>query len=522
MGEPRGRGKIEFGDFQTPDWLAQAVCVALRNAGIKPASLLDPTCGIGNLLRAGGRTFDSATHLSGLDINKDYVERARAQLGAGRLTIDIRQGDFFSSDWRSLLRMLPDPLLILGNPPWVTNTELSALNSTNLPPKTNMHGQPGIAALTGASNFDISEWMLLQMTGWLNERPGVLAMLCKTKVARKVLQHTWDQRQRPARCQLWRIDAKRAFGASVDACLFMFDTTAQQEKQQCIVYSDFHAQRPSTVIGQRDGRLVADLDAYARWRHLRADERETPQYQWRSGIKHDCARIMELRDARGSYVNKIGEVWALEPDYLFPMYKSSDIARIPLPTPQRWMLVTQKTVGESTAPIRMKAPNTWRYLQQHSDVLDGRRSSIYRNRPRFAVFGVGEYAFSGWKVAISGMYKQLRFVAVGPYQGRPVVFDDTCYFIPCRAQDEARFVADLLNSEPAQQFYCSLIFWDDKRPITARALRSLSLLNLAHELQQDRQLLIYAKRRQRNDAEPAQHQPRLPQNRNLYQPDGAG
>ena len=167
------------------------------------------------------------------------------------------------------------------------------------------------------------------------------------------------------------------------------------------------------------------------------------------------------------------------------------------------MLVTQKTVGESTAPIRMKAPNTWRYLQQHSDVLDGRRSSIYRNRPRFAVFGVGEYAFSGWKVAISGMYKQLRFVAVGPYQGRPVVFDDTCYFIPCRAQDEARFVADLLNSEPAQQFYRSLIFWDDKRPITARALRSLSLLNLAHELQQDRQLLTYAKRPQRNDAEPA-------------------
>ena len=42
----------------------------------------------------------------------------------------------------------------------------------------------------------------------------------------------------------------------------MFDTTAQQEQQQCPVYSDIHAQRPSTVIGQRDGRLIADLDAY--------------------------------------------------------------------------------------------------------------------------------------------------------------------------------------------------------------------------------------------------------------------
>ena len=460
-----------------------------------PKSLLDPTCGIGNFLRAGVQTFDSVTHLSGMEINGGYVEHARHRLRAeaGRVIVDVRQGDFFSSDWRPFLCKMPDPLLILGNPPWVTNTELSALHSTNLPPKANQSGQSGLDALTGASNFDISEWMLLQMIAWLGERRAALAMLCKTKVARKILQASWSQPQPPARCQMRRINAKRAFDASVDACLFLFDTTQRQEKAQCAVYDDIHARRPSTVIGQRDGRLVADPDSYARWRHLRAGERELPLYQWRSGIKHDCARVMELKNVDGGYVNRAGDVWELEPDYLYPMYKSSEIARVPMPPPRRWMLVTQQTVGASTAPIRTQAPNTWRYLHQHGDILDSRRSSTYRKRPRFAVFGVGEYAFARWKVAISGMYKQLRFVVVGPHQDRPVVFDDTCYFIPCRARDEARFVADLLNSEPAQQFYRSFIFWDDKRPITASLLRRLSLLNLAQELHQDGRFLACAR-----------------------------
>ena len=80
------------------------------------------------------------------------------------------------------------------------------------------------------------------------------------------------------------------------------------------------------------------------------------------------------------------------------------------------------------------------------------------------------------------MYKQLRFVVVGPYQEKPVVFDDTCYFISCHAEEEARFVASLLNSEPAQQFYRSFLFWDDKRPITARLLRTLDLSTLAQQI----------------------------------------
>ena len=90
-GKPSGRNKTEFGDFQTPDWLAQQVCLILRNAALMPKSLLDPTCGAGNLLRAGAQAFDSVTHLFGIDISGGHVEYARNRLraAASRLITDI-------------------------------------------------------------------------------------------------------------------------------------------------------------------------------------------------------------------------------------------------------------------------------------------------------------------------------------------------------------------------------------------------------------------------------------------------
>ena len=46
--------KAEYGDFQTPIALARAVCARVGDfAELQPASLLEPTCGLGNFLSAG-------------------------------------------------------------------------------------------------------------------------------------------------------------------------------------------------------------------------------------------------------------------------------------------------------------------------------------------------------------------------------------------------------------------------------------------------------------------------------------
>lgn len=73
------------------------------------------------------------------------------------------------------------------------------------------------------------------------------------------------------------------------------------------------------------------------------------------------------------------------------------------------MIVPQRALGEDTSTLSSTAPALWAYLNAHSDVLDRRKSSIYRGRPRFSVFGIGRYSFAPWKVAVSGLHKAAAF-----------------------------------------------------------------------------------------------------------------
>jgi len=470
----------EFGDFQTPDALAAQACTLLSNRGIHPASLLEPTCGVGNFLLAAIDQFPTLTTGLGVDINDDYVLRVIQRLCSRSYAdkVKVLQESFFNVDWVDILRDLPEPILVVGNPPWVTNSMLGALGSSNLPKKSNFQNFNGLEALTGKSNFDISEWMLIKLLEMLAGRRATMAMLCKTAVARKVLVHAWKNDISLTNSEIHPIDAAVSFGAAVDACLLVCSLSPASHNRDCRVYRRLGDTEPAATIGYHDGQLVADVSAYERWKHLGGDE----VYKWRSGVKHDCSKVMELRKEGNRYRNGLDELIELECDYMYPMLKSSEITKGRSKVPTRWMLVTQKAVGDETSVIRIVAPKTWEYLQRQGDFLDRRASSIYRNRPRFSVFGVGDYTFARWKVAISGFYKQLNFATIGPFAEKPVVLDDTSYFVSCQSEQEARYIAGLLNSQPARDFFSAFVFWDAKRPITIDMLRRLDLSALAYEL----------------------------------------
>lgn len=146
------------------------------------------------------------------------------------------------------------------------------------------------------------------------------------------------------------------------------------------------------------------------------------------------------------------------------------------------MLVSQRKVGQDTSELKHIAPKTWEYLSTYGELLDKRKSAIYNNKPRFSVFGVGDYTFTKWKVAIPALYKELSFSVIGPYQDDHVVFDDTVNFIALDSEKEAQALAMLLNSENAQNFYKSFIFWDSKRQITVQLLKMLDIDKLAEEI----------------------------------------
>jgi hypothetical protein len=138
-------------------------------------------------------------------------------------------------------------------------------------------------------------------------------------------------------------------------------------------------------------------------------------------------------------------------------------------------------MDDDTRRIAHTAPKTWQYLQNHRARFEARKSSIYRGRVPFALFGIGEYAFALWKVAVSGLHSTCRFQVVGPWGGRPVILDDTCYYLSFDDEAQARLVAEVLNSECCQRFIQSLIFKDCKRPVTVELLQRLNLSAIAEE-----------------------------------------
>jgi hypothetical protein len=392
----------------------------------------------------------------------------------------LYESDFFETNWQALVSKFSGYVLVIGNPPWVTSSELSVLNSQNLPSKSNFQNRRGIEAITGSGNFDISEWMLLKYIEWLSERGGTIAILCKYSVARKVIRQTRKKSGSKFSTCIYLIDAKFHFGASVEACLFVLSITDIVDNSDCKVYKDLRSREIFDLIGERDGLILRDTTKYERWRHLTGQDLK---YVWRSGIKHDCAKVMELEQIHDAlFLNGIGEKYFLEKKYLYPLLKSSDIGNGRTENYRRLVLITQQSVGDDTSSIQNIAPKTWQYLLEHEHYLKNRKSSIYKNKPPYSIFGIGSYSFKYWKIAISGLYKQLKFCLVKPMNGKPVMLDDTVNFLSFETEEEAKFIFELITSTPAIEFLDSMIFWDEKRPITIDILRRLSLKAVAREL----------------------------------------
>lgn len=478
MNDSGQRTKQGFGDWQTPIALARAAIERAASTMPEPATVLEPTCGEGAFLEAAASSFPRA-RLVGWEIHPAYAETARSRLPSDRARIEV--ADFFGVDWERALSPLPDPLLVVGNPPWVTSATLGALGFGNLPPKTNFKALTGLDARTGKSNFDVSEWMLLRLIDALRGRDAVVAVLCKSAVARRVIElGTRHGAISPG--ALWRIDSKRYFDATVDAVLFTFRLAAPSSTTWP-VYDALDASVPASAIAVVDGVAIADAARLEATAHLAGSSRP----EWRSGLKHDCARVMELDVEGERFRNGLGEVVDIECSAVYPLLKGSDVARgqprqSRQSRRQRVVIVTQHALGEDTRAIEARAPKAWAYLRRHATLLAARKSSIYRGQPEFAVFGIGTYSFAPFKVAISALHKRCTFAVVPPRNGRPVMLDDTCYFLPFETEAEATRAAAALASPLAQDFFAARIFWDAKRPISKAILQRLDLEALAMTL----------------------------------------
>jgi hypothetical protein len=434
--------------------------------------VLEPTCGRGNFVEGLLRSPAPPIEIQATELQEPHYKIARKLQESPQISkVIVRQANIFDLDLRHDVRWgVSGPLLVVGNPPWVTNAELGVLGSVNLPSKTNLKRLVGMEALTGSSNFDIAEYIWLKLIRELSSERTTIALLCKTSVARNVLRFAFDATLPITHASIRKIDAKKWFGASVEACLFRVETGTGERCYEAEVFSSLSADVSESTMGFANNQLIKDIENYRRF----AFADGSCQMMWRQGLKHDAASVMELsRDGRGGLRNKLGESVDIESEYVYPLLKGSDLFHER--PPDKYVIVTQKRLGESTSQLQWAAPRLWNYLTAHADLFRSRKSSIYRNKPPFAMFGIGDYSFSSHKVAVSGLHKIPRFRMIGPAEGQPVMLDDTSYFLACRSPEQAALLAALLNDDSSLALIGAMVFLDAKRPVTKKLLQRLDL-----------------------------------------------
>jgi hypothetical protein len=462
----------EFGDFQTPSELVSSVLDALYRDGRSWLRALEPTCGLGSFIKGLAALSSPPREIQGIEVQPRYVANARGiAKDYSKTRVQVHLKDTLRHNLNELVWTEEGPLLTVGNPPWVTNSRLGVLRSLNLPVKKNFKNLKGLDARTGAANFDIAEYIWLKLISELVFHKPTIALLCKTQVARNVLNFASKTELPLSNAAIYRIDAKKFFGAAVDACLFSVDVGSATTNYDVRVFPSLSAVRPDSIMGMARGSLVSHSGDYERLKFLDGK----CGFTWRQGLKHDLSSLMEIEKTEDGFVNRKRQKVDIENDYLYPMLKSSDLQATSGSVPRLHVIVPQKGLGDDTSRLERKAPKLWKYLSSHISAFNSRKSTIYENRPSFSIFGIGEYSFSLYKVAVSGLYKKVNFKPVPPWNGKPVMLDDTCYLIPCDSAEQACVLTCLLNHPTCLEFIHSLVFMDSKRPVTKKVLQRIDL-----------------------------------------------
>ena len=97
------------------------------------------------------------------------------------------------------------------------------------------------------------------------------------------------------------------------------------------------------------------------------------------------------------------------------------------------------------------------------------------------MFGIGDYSFVKYKVGISGFYKN-PFFALLDGSNKPIMTDDTSYFITFDSYDMAYMAMLCLNNNKVKKYLTQISFQDAKRPYTKQILNNLDFEKIVNTI----------------------------------------
>jgi len=162
----------------------------------------------------------------------------------------------------------------------------------------------------------------------------------------------------------------------------------------------------------------------------------------------------------------------VEDDVLFPNFKSSDVYNGNVSAPRSHLILPFKSNENLVTDLEVNYPKTFQYFMNRRPAFAARKSSIYKGNA-FSFFGIGNYTFKPYKIAISGMYRQPKFTFWDANADPNSLFDDTVYYLSFESITKAESAFKALSSVASIAFINSLLFVHNKRPITKKLLETL-------------------------------------------------
>lgn len=170
--------------------------------------------------------------------------------------------------------------------------------------------------------------------------------------------------------------------------------------------------------------------------------------------------ISNITDKGKIKINTI--IATIESDLIYPGLRGKDI--------KRWgcdikinVLLTQnpeKREPYSENIMKRRWPRTYNYLVNFKEILNQRASKVIKNLAEkttfYAVFGVGEYTMSKYKVVWKRMTNDLIACVVSqhktPFGWKTVIPFETTSMIATDNKNEAHYLCSIINSKPVRDF----------------------------------------------------------------------
>jgi hypothetical protein len=170
-------------------------------------------------------------------------------------------------------------------------------------------------------------------------------------------------------------------------------------------------------------------------------------------------RQMEGRGAKALYQN-MGDVGkkqvelvtsSLEPDFIYPLLRGRDVHRWQS-KPSAFILIPFDRTNNCWIPestLKKIAPKTYAFLLNFRKGLHERKTAIVRQQmergPFYAMVAVGAYTFAPWKVVYKRLSNAIQAAVIPGGQ----IPHEKVILIPVGSEQEAHYIAALLNSSPA-------------------------------------------------------------------------